>query len=66
VSIRQLMCRLVVDPNVRMSDDIGRVEADSAIIEHRRDSSDPGASRQKYWTPEDRRGCREREEWRSR
>ena len=60
----QMMCRLVMGPKVRASaertsDDIGRVEVNSAIVK-RRDLSDPGASRQKYGRPEDRRGCRER------
>jgi len=47
MSTSQMMCWLVVvDPKVRvrverMSNDIGKVEADSAIMKHRRDPSDP-------------------------
>ena len=46
MSARQMMSWLVVDPKVRvsverMSNDIGKVEANSAIMKHRRDPSDP-------------------------
>ena len=46
MSACQMMCLLVVDPKVRvsverMSNDIGKVEANSAIMKRRRDQSDP-------------------------